>query len=106
MTTDANPRLLGDDLIRMLKLVSEADSVEMKLTVPDHYVPFDRRSARPESARGADPSGVLPRHADLALYQAGVVARARRVQRRVGDSVVKLRPVVPTDIDQSLRASA
>ena len=32
---------------------------------------------------------------DLALNQAGVVVRARRVQGKGDDSVVKLRPVVP-----------
>src|SRR4051812_46047499 len=32
---------------------------------------------------------------DLALFQQGVVARARRVQKKGDDSVVKLRPIVP-----------
>ena len=40
---------------------------------------------------------------DLALNEAGVVARARRVQGRGDDSVVKLRPVVPEDLSKKLR---
>ncbi len=40
---------------------------------------------------------------DLDLNKAGVVARARRVQGRGDDSVVKLRPVVPADLPAALR---
>ena len=35
---------------------------------------------------------------ELALERAGVVVRARRVAQKGDDSVVKLRPVVPTDL--------
>jgi hypothetical protein len=42
---------------------------------------------------------------DLALNRAGVVARARRVQGRGGDTVVKLRPVVPEELPDDLRRS-
>ena len=42
---------------------------------------------------------------DLALNSGGVVARARRVQGRGDDSVVKLRPVVPSDLPKKLRRS-
>jgi len=42
---------------------------------------------------------------DLALYDQGVVARARRVQKKGDDSVVKLRPVVPTELPPSFRKS-
>ena len=41
---------------------------------------------------------------DLALNQAGVVVRARRVQGRDHDAVVKLRPVVPDELPAELRA--
>ena len=105
MTSDSGPRLVSDDLIRMMKLVSDADSVELKLTVPEHSY----RSIG--TALGLDPLNAQIRQVffldtpDLSLNQAGVVARARRVQGRVADSVVKLRPVVPADIDASVRAS-
>ncbi len=42
---------------------------------------------------------------DLRLNQAGVVVRARRIQGGRGDTVVKLRPVVPGDLPQELRKS-
>ena len=40
---------------------------------------------------------------ELALFEQGVVARARRVQGKGDDSVVKLRPVVPGDLPADLR---
>ena len=42
---------------------------------------------------------------DLALNAAGVVVRARRIQGKGADSVVKLRPVVPDELPASLRKS-
>ena len=42
---------------------------------------------------------------DLALNKAGVVVRARRVQGKGNDSVVKLRPVVPAELPEELRKS-
>ena len=42
---------------------------------------------------------------DLALDRAGVVVRARRIQGKGGDSVVKLRPVVPQELPEELRTS-
>ena len=35
MTTDPAPRLISDDLVRLIELLRGADSVELKLTVPD-----------------------------------------------------------------------
>jgi hypothetical protein len=105
MTTDSKQRLLGEDLIRLLELVNEADSVEMKLTVPE---PSYRSTG---TALGLDPLDAQIRQVfffdtpDLSLNSAGVVARARRIQGRNGDSVVKLRPVVPSDLDSTLRRS-
>jgi hypothetical protein len=42
---------------------------------------------------------------DLTLKKHGIVVRARRVQRKGDDSVVKLRPVVPDQLPTELRAS-
>jgi hypothetical protein len=39
----------------------------------------------------------------LALNDKGVVVRARRVQGKGDDSVVKLRPVVPAELSKKLR---
>jgi hypothetical protein len=40
----------------------------------------------------------------LALNQQGIVVRARRVQKKGDDSVVKLRPVVPSDLPRDIRS--
>ena len=42
---------------------------------------------------------------DLRLNQAGIVVRARRVQGRGDDTVVKLRPVMPEAMPEELRKS-
>ena len=94
-----------EEMGRLLALIDHADSVELKLTVPE----ADQRSA--VQALGMDPLNAQIRQVfffdtpDLALYQAGVVARARRVQKKGDDSVVKLRPVVPAELPDDLRQS-
>jgi len=42
---------------------------------------------------------------ELTLNQAGVVVRGRRIQNSLGDSVVKLRPVVPNELPAKIRKS-
>jgi hypothetical protein len=96
--------LSDDDLLRMLDLVRDADSVELKLTIHE--------SARADAAKalGVDPLESQIRQVfffdtpELALNTAGVVVRARRRQNEEGDTVVKLRPVVPNDLPADLRA--
>ena len=89
----------------MFALIKDADSVELKLTVPES----DHRST--VAALGMDPLDAELRQvfffdtADLALNKSGLVVRARRVQRKGGDSVVKLRPVVPSELPAKLRRS-
>ena len=84
-------------LLELRELVNQSDSIELKVTVPDHPT----RSAT--TALGIDPLDAQVRQVfffdtpDLRLNQAGVVVRARRVQGRASDSTVKLRPVVPAD---------
>ena len=102
----AAPRpLTGLQLAEMLKLLKGADSIELKLTVPTG----DQRSAI--AALGMDPLDAQVRQIvffdtpDLALNNAGIVARARRVQGKGDDSVIKLRPVVPDELPASLRRS-
>ena len=43
---------------------------------------------------------------DLDLNRSGVVVRARRVQRKPGDSIVKIRPLVPDEVPSAVRKSA
>ena len=105
MTTEPTSRLVSDELIGLMELVEGADSVELKMTVPE----VSHRSAA--AALGLDPLDAQIRQVfffdtpDLALDGAGVVARARRIQGRESDSVVKLRPVVPADLPKTLRRS-
>ena len=101
----ANERLIGDKLAEVIGLLGEVDSVELKVTVPDSV----RRSA--VRALELDPLEGQLRQVwffdtpELALERAGVVVRARRTQGRGDDSVVKLRPVVPSELPAELRAS-
>ncbi len=87
----------------LLELVKGSKSVEMKLTIPQEST----RAAI--EALGLDPLDGQIRLVtffdtpDLALNQAGVVVRARRIQGKGADSVVKLRPVVPDELPAKLR---
>jgi hypothetical protein len=102
-TTRRRQRLSDADLGRLLTLLKGADSAELKLTVPDS----EQRSA--VAVLGMDPLEAQIRQVyffdtpDLRLNKQGVVVRARRVQQRDDDSVVKLRPVVPDDLPSGLR---
>ncbi len=104
-TTTARPRLTDEALIELLSLIKGADSVELKLTVPD----LDHASA--VHALGLDPLDAQVRQVfffdtpDLTLNQHGVVPRARRIQGKESDSGVKLRPVVPAELPKEIRKS-
>src|SRR6476660_6621486 len=95
-----------EDLVELRKLVRDSDSIELKLTVPQKSHRATNR------ALGFDPLEAQIRQVfffdtpDLDLNKAGVVARARRVQGRADDTVMKLRPVVPVDIPADLRKLA
>ena len=97
--------LRDEELEEVLALTKQADSVELKLTVPES----DQRST--VAALGMDPLDAEIRQVfffdtpDLALNKRGLVVRARRVQRKGDDSVVKLRPVVPSELSPKLRSS-
>jgi hypothetical protein len=102
----AGARLTDEQLVEVLDLIRGADSVELKLTVPE----LSQRSA--VRALQLDPLDAQIRQVfffdtpDLALYRKGVVVRARRIQGKGNDSVVKLRPVVPHELPDSLRTSS
>jgi hypothetical protein len=98
--------LSGDELRKLLALIGSSDSVELKVTLPanEHRATID--------ALGLDPLDAQIRQIfffdtpDLQLNQSGIAVRARRVQGRSGDSVVKLRPVVPDELPDDIRRSA
>jgi hypothetical protein len=101
----ATAPLAADQVAELLALAKNSDSVELKLTVPESA----QRSTI--DALGLDPLQAQIRQVfffdtpELALNGVGVVVRARRMQGKGGDSVVKLRPVVPTELPDSLRRS-
>jgi hypothetical protein len=101
----ASPRLTEDQLREFGGLAEGADTVELKVTVP---VEGARAGA---ASMGMDPLDAQVRQVfffdtpALALNEHGIVVRARRIQGKPHDSVVKLRPVVPGDLPRELRAS-
>jgi hypothetical protein len=96
-------QLSDEQLAELMSLLKGSNSLELKLTVP--------ASAHRSTIQGLpmDPVEAQPRQVyffdtpDLDLNKAGVVVRARRRQGGVGDTVVKLRPVVPEDLPADLR---
>ena len=107
MATKRNemPRLSDTQLAEMMALMKGSDSVELKLTVAtdEHRatiarLPIDPVEAEPRQAFFFDTP-------DLTLDKAGLVVRARRIQGGRGDTVVKLRPVVPSELPASIRQS-
>ena len=105
-TARKQPGLSSDQLLELMSLVEVSDSVELKLTLPEET----QRSA--VAALQLDPLEAQIRQVfffdtpDLALNRRGLVVRARRVQRKGDDTVVKLRPVVPTELPDRVRRSS
>ncbi len=99
-------RLSTEQLAEVFRLLRGADSVELKLSVPDTV----RRSA--VASLGMDVLDAQIRQVaffdtpNLALNQNGVVVRARRVQRKPGDAIVKIRPLVPDEVPPAVRKSS
>jgi hypothetical protein len=99
----AAPRLDDEQAVDLLHSTREADSVELKVTVAE-----EQRGST-GAALGMDPLEAQIRQVfffdtpDLTLDEQGVVVRARRIQRKGDDSVVKLRPVVPADLPYEVR---
>ena len=99
------PRLSDAQIVEMMRLMKGSDTVELKVSIP--------ADAHAATVRGLpiDPVEAQPRQVwffdtpDLTLNQAGLVVRARRIAGGRGDTVVKLRPVVPEELPQELRTS-
>jgi hypothetical protein len=97
--------LSDTQLVDLLSVLPSTDSVELKLTVPDSQ----HRST--VAGLGMDPLEAQIRQVvffdtpDLALDKQGVVVRARRVQGKPDDCIVKLRPVVPSELPDDIRSA-
>jgi hypothetical protein len=101
----AAQRLTDEQLREILRLSKGSDSVELKLTVPAS----GQRSAI--QSLGIDPLDAQIRQVyffdtpELALYESGLNLRARRIQGKGEDSVVKIRPVEPDQLEAEWRLS-
>jgi hypothetical protein len=101
--TASGRHLTDEQLQQMTALIKGADTVELKVTVPEAS---HRSSAR---ALDLDPLDAQIRQVfffdtpKLELEKNGLVVRARRSQKKGDDTVVKLRPVVPDELPKSLR---
>jgi hypothetical protein len=101
--TGTRQQLDGKQLAELMSLIADADSVELKMTVPD------ADSRRTIGSLELDPIDAQIRQVvffdtpDLVLNSHGLVVRARRSQGAPDDSVIKLRPVVPSQLPEELR---
>jgi hypothetical protein len=105
-TARREERLTDEQLAEVLALAKKSDSVELKLTVEESEQLATVR------ALDLDPLEAQIRQVfffdtpELVLDDAGLVVRARRIQGKGGDTVVKLRPVDPDRLAADLRASS
>jgi hypothetical protein len=99
------PRMSDDQLLEVMRLLKGSDTAELKVSIP--------AEAQRATIRGLplDPVEAQTRQVyffdtpDLALYNGGLVVRARRSQGGRGDTVIKLRPAVPDELPEDLRSS-
>jgi hypothetical protein len=97
--------LSNEQLLQMMGLLKGSDTVELKVTIPATGV----RAA--VASLGMDPLDAQLRAVvffdtpELTLNEAGVIVRARRIQGKRDDTVIKLRPVVPEDLPGEMRQS-
>jgi hypothetical protein len=105
VATATRQALSDEELQELVALMHDVDSVELKVTVPE---PAQLSTIR---ALGLDPLEAQIRQVfffdtpELILDTQGLVVRARRSQKKGDDTVVKLRPVVPSELSPELRES-
>jgi hypothetical protein len=106
MATKSSPdRLSPEQLQNAFGLMKQSDGVELKVSIPESS---HRMTLK---ALNIDPLDAQIRQVyffdtpALSLNKIGLVLRARRVQGKPSDSVVKLRPIDPADLSKELRAS-
>jgi hypothetical protein len=101
--TPVRPSISDDQLPELMGLLRGSDSVELKLTVPPEQQRAAIRGLGLDALDAQIRQVVFFDTPDLALDKAGVVVRARRIQGRVGDSVIKLRPLDPEQVGKDVR---
>jgi hypothetical protein len=101
--TPLRPALSDTQLAEVMSLLRGSDTVELKLTVPDSAQRAAIRGLGLDALDAQIRQVVFFDTPDLALDRAGVVVRARRIQGRAGDSVIKLRPLDPDQVSADVR---
>src|SRR3954467_8037832 len=101
--TAVRPTLTDAQLGEMMSLLRGSDTVELKLTVPASQQRAAIRSLGLDALDAQIRQVVFFDTPDLEPDRAGVVVRARRIQGRVGDSVIKLRPLDPDQVGKDVR---
>src|SRR5580765_6532120 len=104
-TTTTRPTYSNEQLAELIELIKGSDAVELKLTVPESHHRSAIRSLELDPLEAEIRQVFFFDTPDLALDTKGVVVRARRIQGKGGDTVVKLRPVVPAELPAELRKS-
>jgi hypothetical protein len=105
MAAKTAPALSTEQIQELLALLKDSDSVELKLTVPESHQAETIRSLELDPLEAQIRQVFFFDTPDLALDAQGVVVRARRIQGKGNDSIVKLRPVVPNELPEELRLS-
>lgn len=103
---DVPTALTSEQVAEVLKLIKGSDTVELKLTVPDTDHGSAVAALEMDVMQAQIRQVVFFDTPDLQLNRHGLVVRARRVQQREADSVVKLRPIDPADVPRKFRSSA
>jgi hypothetical protein len=101
--TPVRPALTDAQLAELMDLLRGSDTVELKLTVPAAQQRAAIRALGLDALDAQIRQVVFFDTPDLALDRAGVVVRARRIQGRAGDSVIKLRPLDPDEVGADVR---
>jgi hypothetical protein len=102
----SRPSFSDEQFAEFARLIKDSDSVELKLTVPETAQRFAINSLGMDPLDGQIRQVFFFDTPDLALDSAGVVVRTRRIQNKGDDSVIKLRPVVPSELPGAVRKSA
>src|SRR5436190_8808786 len=92
-------------MLEILDRIGDVGSVELKMNVPSEQR-MALRQLKVDALKGNLREVVFFDTPDLALYKNGVVLRGRRTQGRDDDSVVKLRPCLPSDLPKEVRNSS
>jgi Uncharacterized conserved protein len=104
ITNERHSSLNDKRMAKALRILKDAQSVELKLTILDAerdvaLVQLDLDVLHAELRQV-----IFFDTPDLRLHRAGLIVRARRT-RKGGDAVIKLRPIVPPELPRRLRRS-